>query len=104
MPTIKYTDETRLDLSDEPEFAGAIERREELDEMIETFRDMLRERKEIDAKIIERLGNAKSALAANGDIVSVRTVERKAYTVPPGSYKIVKVRHPPKSRYLRAVT
>lgn len=100
MSTITYTDETRLDLSDDIEFSQSITRRQELDEMIEAYRRLVEERKAIDAKIVARLGNATSAIAANGDIVSVRTVNRKEYTVKPTSWKVVKVRHTAKVFHL----
>lgn len=81
MPTIRHTDEPRLDLSEDEEFTELLQRRAELSEIEKAGREAYSERVELDAEIINRLGNHKSAIAADDTIVSVTTQSRKEYTV-----------------------
>jgi hypothetical protein len=92
VPNPDHTDESRLDLADDEAFAKLIERRQELTKIESEGRRAEIERKALDAKIIARLGNAKSASAADGALVSTQTIKRAAFTVPASEYRLVKVR------------
>ena len=81
MPIINHTDESRLDLSDNDTFSELLQRRAELSEIEKAGREAHAERVEVDAKIINMLGNSGSAYAADNVIVSVVTQSRKEYTV-----------------------
>ena len=98
MPKPDDTEPSRLDLSDDEAFAKLVERRDELAEILKEFRQTENERKEIDQKILAKLGNAKSAIDANGAIVSTQTVKRAEFRMPALVYQKITVRRPLRRR------
>ena len=100
MSTITHTtDPSELDLSEDWEFNERIARREELEKAIEALRVAEKERKEIDAEIVARLGNASSARLANGAVVAIKVVHRKEAVIPASSWTRVSVRGWPKKHH-----
>ena len=90
MSTITNTDNSRLDLSDDREFAELLERRRKLAEIEKEGLAAGRERREIDDQIIVRLGNSQTAITAD-NMVSIKTVMRKETLMKAYSYKQVMV-------------
>ena len=80
MPTINDTDNSHLDLSDDEGFNELLRRRDELSEIVKAGQVAYRERVDLDAKIIDMMGNSKSATAAGDLVITVETQARKEYT------------------------
>lgn len=93
MSTINPTDQSRLDLSADVEFADLVLQRAQLAEAIQAGQEAQRQRKEIDTQIIAKLGNARSAMTAYGDLITTLTIKRKGYYVDASISRQVRVRH-----------
>jgi hypothetical protein len=93
--------ESTIDLTDDEAFAQLVNRRNELYAIVQQVQEADRERKEIDAKILARLGNATSALTAT-DMITTTTIRRGSYVVPATVYRKLKILRRPKPK-LKAV-
>lgn len=76
-----------LDLSADRAFADLVNRRQELYEIERSARKAMAERKRVDVQIIAKLGDAMSALTADGDLVSRQIVSRDGFTVVAFSFE-----------------
>jgi len=80
----------RLDFSNDAEFRAMLLRRDGLKGIIKAGKDATDERKEIDARIIHRLGNASAAICGK-ETVTVRVIKRKGYEVKPTQWPMVNI-------------
>ena len=80
----------RLDFSNDAEFRAMLLRRDGLKGIIKAGKDATDERKEIDVRIIHRLGNASAAICGK-KTVTVRVIKRKGYEVKPTQWPMVNI-------------
>lgn len=64
--------------------------------------DAAKERKVIDAEIVHLLGNAACGILGDGRTIEAKTVRVKGHTVPPNSYRSVKIKGKPSVRSERS--
>lgn len=88
MSFITHTDKSILDLSDDPEVVELIENRRELSAIEKEGFNAANKRREIDRKIIARLGNANKAIVGD-HMIAVRSVIKPEHTVRGSAYKML---------------
>lgn len=87
----RHNSDDVLDLTADEAIGELLDRREDL-RRIEARAEAARsERREIDDRLAERLGNSGAGRAADGRLIAVRRVHRPAYKVGPTNYRVVTV-------------
>ena len=85
-------DGSTLDLGADTYLHARLQERDELKAREADGAEAAKIRKEIDAEIVLRLGNAARGRMADGTLIEAKTVRRKAYEVAATTYRAVKVK------------
>jgi hypothetical protein len=80
-----------IDLSADAEFGEILQERAQFKEVEKAGENAANQRRTLDARIIQKLGNAPSARSGMR-VVTVKVVKKKSYTVKPQQYPLVTVK------------
>lgn len=80
-----------IDLTWDEDFGGLVSERKKETAIVRAGERALERRKSLDARIVQRLGNASGALTTES-VVNVKTIRKKAYQVKPQTYPVVRVK------------
>jgi YqaJ-like viral recombinase domain len=88
-----YDDDSggEIDLSDDPDVRAWLAERQLLSRLIKTGTEAQEMRKTVNAKIMQRMGNARTALW-KGAKITAKVIKKKGYSVEPTEYRSVRVK------------